>query len=307
MKIETILITGARGFTASYLAKKLYDDGHKVFATTLSNSDNQNFSNFHEVVRCDITDKASLYKALVSVKPDRIIHLAALSFVNHDDPLNYYRVNTLGTENLLSAIQESSVPIKSIILSSSANVYGLPDIKVIDENVMPRPVNHYALSKLNMEFIAKTYMTRLPIIITRPFNYIGFGQSDHFVVPKITKAFANAENEISLGDIHVSRDFTSVYDTVNAYSSLLFSEKCLGETFNICSGKPTSIASIIEMLTKISGHKLKINVDKRFIRKNEIRSLYGSNQKLKQFVDWDVSVTLTEMLREMYDSYSAQI
>ena len=304
--MSVVLITGARGFTAQYLARKLVSIGHSVYATTLCSKEAVNFSCYDGVLECDIRNEKSILKVLNTVKPNYVVHLSALSFVGHSKPEEFYSVNTLGTDNLLRSIDNSDAPIESIVLSSSANIYGNPDQTILDEQIVPNPVNHYAISKLSMEHIARTYLPDLPIIIARPFNYIGFGQNENFVIPKIVKAFANVDAEIHLGNVNISRDFSAVYDVVDAYCKLLFSKKSLGETFNICSGKATSLSSIIETISNMSKHQMEIKINQAFIRENEIMTLRGSNEKLKKFTNWKEKVSLEQILNEMYVEYRAK-
>ena len=99
--------------------------------------------------------------------------------------------NAVGTTHLLDAIASlQSVP-RRVVVASSANVYGNSTVEPITEATPPAPVNHYAASKMAMEAMARTYVDRLPLVITRPFNYTGVGgQVDHFLVPKLVAHFA---------------------------------------------------------------------------------------------------------------------
>ena len=98
---------------------------------------------------------------------------------------------------VLEAIRNQS-PEKKIILASSANVYGNCIADSIDENIQPQPLNHYAMSKLSMEYISYTYMQDLNIVITRPFNYTGFGQSKDFIIPKLVHHFKNRQSNTNI-------------------------------------------------------------------------------------------------------------
>jgi nucleoside-diphosphate-sugar epimerase len=111
-----------------------------------------------------------------------------------------YDINFFGTLNILDALVELGQRPAKIVLASSANVYGNPPVEVIDESVCPMPVNHYAISKLAMEFMARTYFDRLNILITRPFNYTGVGQGDNFLIPKIVRHYQEGKTEIELGN-----------------------------------------------------------------------------------------------------------
>ncbi len=117
---------------------------------------------------------------LQEARPDYVIHLAALSYVARNDSTGFYAVNTVGTTNLLEAIVTAKLNLRRVVIASSANVYGNATVEPITEATPPAPVNHYAASKLAMEVMVRTYADRFPIVLTRPFNYTGVGQTETF-------------------------------------------------------------------------------------------------------------------------------
>ena len=128
------------------------------------------------------------------IAPDVVVHLAALAFVAEDNPEDFYRVNVLGTVNLLEALADDLHPVR-ILIASSANVYGNTSGGAKRRLSCPAPVNHYAASKLAMEHMVRTWFDRLPIVMTRPFNYTGPGQDERFVVPKIVAHYKRPGNK----------------------------------------------------------------------------------------------------------------
>lgn len=173
--MKKVLITGINSFTGKHLEKYLLKEGFEVVGTTSKT--------------CDISKIEDIIKILNETKPNFIIHLAAISFVGHKNIEDFYKVNIIGTTNLLDAILKTDLKIEKILLSSSATVYGNQGLEVLDESLCPIPANHYGASKYAMECLAKNYFDKLPIIITRPFNYTGVGQAEHFLIPKIIKHF----------------------------------------------------------------------------------------------------------------------
>lgn len=271
---KKVLITGIDGFTGKHLQRKLKDAGMVVFGTSYSEPKGTN------CFKMDICDPDSITKVFESCEPDFVIHLAAISFVGHADPAEFYRVNCVGTENLLAVISSQNKLPTKIIIASSANVYGnTGGTTRINEEIQPEPVNHYACSKLAMEKIATNYFEKLNIIITRPFNYAGPGQAEHFLVPKIVSHFTRSEAVIELGNLDVSRDYSSVYFVVNAYEALLKSS-LKSEIFNLCSGTSISLLEIIEKTKVITGNNIEIRVNPSFVRDNEVKSIVGDNGKL---------------------------
>src|SRR4051794_18523595 len=153
----------------------------------------------HEVA-LDITSADNCRTVMEAVRPDYLVHLAAISFVQHADAEAFYRVNVIGTLNLLQAISYARLWLRRVLVASSANVYGNATAGTISESQPPQPVNHYAVSKIAMEYLVRTWCDRLPIVLTRPFNYTGVGQEPHFLVPKIVSHFKRREPVIELGN-----------------------------------------------------------------------------------------------------------
>jgi len=257
-----ILVTGADGFTGKHFVAYAIAAGYDIHA-----------------LKADLTSQKQLMDEVLEVSPDLVVHLAAISFVGHADPAAFYHVNVVGTTNLLDALTVLPRPPKSVLIASSANVYGNTNNSPITEEEPPSPINHYAMSKLAMECMAKTYLDRLPIFFTRPFNYIGPGQDVSFVVPKIVKHFANKAPFIELGNLDVEREFNDVRFVVEAYLRLLKNAQ-IGETYNICSGNVFSLRYVIKSLSEITSHDIEVKVNPTFVRSNEIKRLSGSPDKL---------------------------
>jgi nucleoside-diphosphate-sugar epimerase len=278
-----VLVTGLGGFTGAYLERELAQHGHAVTG-----------------LQADLTDWDAVAREVAAVQPEAVIHLAAISFVPSGDSTDVYAVNTLGTQGLLEALARLPAAPKKVILASSSNVYGMR-AGVLDESMCPKPVNHYGCSKLAMEHIAETYTARLPIVITRPFNYTGVGQSDKFLIPKIVSHFKSRSPEIELGNTDVARDFSDVRWVASAYRVLMESSDLSGEVINLCSGNATSISTIITILEELSGHKVDIRVNPEFVRDNDIKMQSGDNGKIGDimsgYVSCDIKSTLDWMLR----------
>lgn len=290
--MKKILITAIDSFTGSYLAKKLENEGYEVFGTSLSVKSNQ-------IYICDITNKSQVFDVIDKVSPDFIIHLSAVSFAAHKDLDAFYRVNVVGTTNVLDSLVELGIPLKKIILASSATVYGNQGIEVLDESLCPKPANHYGASKLSMECLASAYFDKLPIIITRPFNYTGIGQEDHFLLPKIVKHFREGQASIELGNLLVSREFNDIEYVSEIYKKLLLCDS-QAEIVNIASNKSISLLEIIDIMNKISGYKIEVIVNPDFVRKNDIKTLTGSTEKLNSMIGSVGQVSVESLLSNMF-------
>lgn len=290
---KVVLITGINGFTGKYLTRFLTSKGYKVYGIT--NQKNQIDST---VFYSDILDFIQLKKIVNTLKPNYVFHLAAISFVQHENISQIYDVNVIGTQNLLLACVENKENLKKIILASSAAVYGSQVEEVLKENLSPNPINHYGISKYAMEQIAKTYFHELPIIITRPFNYTAPGHGEQFVIPKIAKAFKNKEENLELGNLDVYREYNSIKYVCEAYYKLMRSEVDL-EIVNIASGKTYSLHQILDIFSKKAGHKLQIKVNQKFVRTNELKSLEGSVEKLNSLIQ----INQENLLEETIESF----
>ena len=290
---KKVLITGIDGFTGIHLEKLLIEKGYAVFGTVLLNTNN----NRH--LKCDLTKPNEINAVIEKVKPDYIFHLAGVSFVGEQNKSLIYDVNVIGTENLLNAILKAKLHPQKIIIASSATVYGNQKKSVLDEKMCPKPVNHYGYSKLIMEHLVETYFTKLNILITRPFNYTGPHQAEHFLIPKIIKHFKERKEFIELGNTNVAREFNHVIDVSNLYFKLMLSNTN-STVVNLCTGRAIYLLDIIECLNKLAGYKIKIKTNPELVRNNEIVILKGSIEKLNSIILNDFKKSIEETLSELY-------
>ena len=277
------LVTGAAGFTGRYVAQALADRGHEVHGLVHRHEAGP-VAGFAQTHAADLADLDSVKKIVADVRPDFVVHLAAIAFVAHGDVEQMYRTNIVGTRQLLEALAGASPAPSSVLLASSANIYGNTREGVLDETVPPAPANDYGVSKLAMEYVARLYAARLPITIIRPFNYTGRGQDPSFLLPKIVAHARERVPVIQLGNLDVARDFSDVRTVAAAYAKLLTEPAAIGETYNISSGHAVSLRSVVEMVSELSGHPLQVTVNPALVRANEVRSLRGSAAKLESAI-----------------------
>jgi nucleoside-diphosphate-sugar epimerase len=278
-----ILLTGSAGFTGHHFAVSAQAAGHAVLP-----------------LQADLTDKAAVAAEVHQAAPDAVVHLAAISFVGHADDSDFYRVNVIGTMNLLAALAALPKPPAKVLLASSANIYGNCDASPITEDQPPAPVNHYAASKLAMEHMARTWSERLPIVITRPFNYTGTGQGGQFLIPKLVDHFARKAPRIELGNLNVEREFNDVRMVCNAYMALLNHGQA-GQAYNVCTGQTYTLQNVLDRLTSITGHTLDVQVNPAFVRANEVHRLCGNPAKLQACVGHLPGYALGETLQWMLE------
>lgn len=280
---EKVLVTGANGFTGRYIIEELRKRNY------IPHILNANILHYHQLI-----------EELDKVRPNKIIHLAGVSFTQHEDLEKMYLSNLNGTINILEAVKNLKLKIESMLITSTGSAYKNNLNSKINENSLIKPTNHYAVSKLAMEFAANLYRKNIPLLILRPFNYTGVGQDPVNLVPKIVKAFKEKNKNISLGNIDIYREFNDVRSIAIFYVELIKKIKNYPTPINVCSGNAVSISNIIELCSKITGHDIYINKDERFIRENDPRKIVGDPKILKKLIPnvkfYKIEETLSWML-----------
>jgi len=289
-----VLVTGSRGFVGSWLVRHFDESGYAV-------------TGLDEHV--DVTDAAALREAVVGVAPDCIVHLAALSSVGSSwgDSSRTYEVNTVGSANLLDAAAACASPPR-VLLVSSSEVYGWAGREALParEELPVRPLSPYAASKAAAEIVALQMFRgrKLEVIVARPFNHTGPGQTANFVVPalaqQVAAAAASAAPSIRTGNLDVNRDISDVRDVVVAYR-LLLEKGRPGQVYNVCSGRAVSIRSVAERLVELSGLDIPIRVDPDRVRPVDVPDLWGDPGRLESECGWEPAYSLDRTLRDVLD------
>lgn len=257
-----LALTGANGFTGRHFKRRAEAAGYEVYS-----------------VQSNLLDAESLRDEMQQVQPRHVVHLAAISFVGHADASAFYQVNVVGTTHLLDALCSLERAPEKVLLAGSANVYGNTEHSPITEAEPVAPVNHYAMSKVAMEMMARTYADKLPLFFTRPFNYTGPGQAESFLIPKLVSHFARKAEKVELGNLHVEREFNDVRFVCDSYLRLLKKAQN-SEIYNVCSGQPVTLQAVIAALTRLTQHDISVAVNPAFVRRNEVHRLCGSPEKL---------------------------
>lgn len=290
--METVLITGLKGFTGSYLARFLAQKGYQIVGL--------------DAASCDITDSASVDQFIGNISPDYVIHLAGISFVAAKNLSAFYETNVIGTLNVIKALAKQKKILKRILVASSAAVYGHVDHKATEESI-PAPLNHYGCSKLAMEHLLKPWCKQLPITIVRPFNYTGVGHSTHFLVPKIVMHYAQRENSILLGNLNITREVNDINFAVECYYRLMVTKDCDGEIFNLSGGVGYQLKDLLDCLKTITGHQIEVRQDPTLMRFDEVQKLVGSGDKLTSVIGDIKKPSLKEIFHEMLSNSEKKI
>ena len=286
------LVTGAHGFVGRHLHAHLAERGEDVVAVDRES---------------DVTDSSGVRELLEQCTPDVIYHLAALTYVGDSwkDPVEFTRVNVLGTKNVLDAAH-AVVPDATVILVSSADVYG-----VVGEGDLPltetfrvAPANPYASSKVEAERVAHDAFRHWGqrVIVARPFNHIGPGQSLNFVVPAIAKrlldAVATGAHSIAVGELSTRRDFSDVRDVVRAYR-LLDQYGVAGEVYNVASGHDVGLDEIAARLVELIAPSMTLVTETSLLRPVDLPVSRGSFEKLHEVSGWEPTIALETSLLDV--------
>jgi NAD dependent epimerase/dehydratase len=315
MSKKNILITGADGFIGSHLTEAIVEAGYNVKAFVCYNSFNSygwldtlsnEIKNKIQIFQGDIRDQNGVREAMIDI--DIVFHLAALIAIpfSYHSPDSYIDTNVKGTLNILQAARDSKV--KRILITSTSEVYGTAQFVPITELHPKQPQSPYSASKIGADAIADSFYRsfNLPITIVRPFNTYGPRQSARAVIPTIISQLLNGAEEIKLGDISPTRDLLFVNDTVSAFLKIAQCNALIGQEVNIATQSEITIGDLAQNLIKNINPKAKIITDSVRLRpeKSEVYRLFGSNEKLKSYTDWEQEYSLEKGLKETIDWFS---
>jgi len=310
-----ILVTGADGFIGSHLTEALVEMGYDVVAFVYYNSFNSlgwldtipdDLKNKIKFIAGDIRDFNGVNEAMKNV--DIVFHLAALIAIpfSYNSPDSYIDTNVKGTLNTLQSARKNNV--KRVLITSTSEVYGTAQFVPITELHPKQPQSPYSASKIGADAIADSFYRsfELPVTIVRPFNTYGPRQSARAVIPTIISQLLNGAKEIKLGDISPTRDLLFVKDTVNGFLKIAKCAALIGHEVNIATQSEISVGSLAQLIINMINPDAKIVTDTLRIRpeKSEVFRLYGSNEKLKSFTDWEPKYSLEEGLEETINWFS---
>lgn len=298
--MKRVMLTGTNGFTGRYLCPVLAAAGYEVHG--LVHSPGPAVIGMSREYGCDLTDPDETFRVTSEIQPDLIVHLAGIANVGHPDIEQMYRTNIMGSRHLLDSLSRQKKTAEAVLVTSSANIYGNGASGIISEEQPVLPANDYGVTKVAKENLAHIYSDRLPIIVARPFNYTGIGQTENFIIPKIVAHFKQRESLIEMGNIDVARDFSDVRDVVSAYLKLLQSPAAIGQTINISSGEFTSISDLLDMARRLTGHDIAVSVNPALVRGDEVKWLCGSRARLDSVIDATPLISLEDTLRWMLEA-----
>jgi GDP-4-dehydro-6-deoxy-D-mannose reductase len=279
-----VLATGAGGFVGGHLLDALGGDAVACAA--------------------DVADGEALRQALADVRPDAVIHLAALSSVAQSwrDAAATWLVNAIGTVNLLDAVAREARAARVLVVSSS-EVYGRVGDLPVTEDAPVAPISPYGASKAAAEVAAARAARAdgLDVVVVRPFAHIGPGQSPTFAVGSWVEQVAALERAgggtLLVGDLRVRRDLTDVRDVVRAYLALLDRAVAPG-TYNVASGRAVALGDVLDALRAAARCPIEVRVDEARLRANDLPYLCGDASRLAAATGWRPEIDLAATLQD---------
>jgi GDP-4-dehydro-6-deoxy-D-mannose reductase len=303
--MPNVLLTGACGFCGWHLARRLADEGgFRVSGVDLAPAPPAHVP-LAEYLAADVTIAAELARAVRRAQPEWVFHLAGRM---SGPAAEVFRVNLLGTIHLLEAVREAA-PAARILLVGSAAEYGhVPagDMPITEDHTC-RPGGAYGLSKYAATLAGLDYARRcgMHVTVVRSFNVVGAGIPGSLVVGAILarakKALAtDADPVVAVGNLDTQRDFIAVEDAVEAYVRVMLGDH-RGEVFNVCSGRPRTIRSIVERLLGFSARPIRLQTDPALVRSTDLPVVYGSGEKARRTFGFAPQRTLDDALRAAWE------
>jgi GDP-4-dehydro-6-deoxy-D-mannose reductase len=288
----SIAVTGADGFVGTHLLGRL---GARAVA-----------------VGADVTVAEALGKAVAAIAPAALIHLAAASSVAESwtDASEPWRVNALGTVNLLEAAR-SNAPDARVIVVSTGEVYGQAGQIPTTETAPYQPISPYAASKAAAELAADQFRRAgSDVVVVRAFQHEGPGRDERFAVgswaAQIARAEASGRGSVLVGDLTARRDISDVRDVARAYEMLLDPVVPAG-TYNVASGRAVVMRDVLEILVSLARCPIEVEEDPSRFRTSELAVVCGDASKIRTATGWAPTIPLEQTLADTLDAARAGV
>ncbi len=298
---QRILVTGAAGFVGGHLMPAL--------RTAYPGADLAGLA-------ADVTDPAALQAEIAAVRPDAVVHLAAIAAIQdaRADPDQAWRVNLHGTLNLARAVL-AAAPACTLLFASTADLYGATfrTGQALDEDAALAPLNTYAATKAAADLALGAMAAEgLRAIRVRPFNHTGPGQSDAFVVPAFARQVARIaagqqEPVLHVGSLTPFRDFLDVRDVCAGYAACLAANLAPGTVLNLASGVPRRVGDILATLIALAGIEPDIRTDATRIRPTDIPTATGNARRARELLGWSPAILWETTLRDVLEDWRARV
>jgi UDP-glucose 4-epimerase len=299
--MSKILITGGAGFIGSAVIGNFQKHNHELFVIDNLSFGNRQFIQVPEAAffKDDILNKDRIFEIINNIKPDIIVHLAAIHFIPYcnEHPYDSSDINIRGTMHVLEAAQKAGV--KKLFFASTAAVYPIYD-EAVSENHSTGPLDIYGLSKLTCEHLCNEFhlMTEIPTVVCRFFNAFGPNETNPHLIPEIQKQILGGNRKIKLGNLTPKRDFIHTHDMANAVKILLENTGQGIHTYNLGRGIEYAVTEIVDAFAKAIGEPIEIEVDPARVRKVERMHLLADVSKLKS-LGWEPKIGIEEGIKTL--------
>lgn len=305
---ETIVITGINGFVGEHVAREFKDAGYSVIGIGHDSTVNSKVENLLDAyISCNLLDESEVNARLNLKGIKAIIHLASLA--NQGDsfkePRRYMTDNGIMTHNLLTKSGLDGMAGRIVIASTGA-LYDPNQPLPINESSKTYPNSPYAVGKLMAEDVTLYHRSLgLDSVIARPFNHIGPGQGEGFILPDLYQQLLSAKETGSLlvGNIKTKRDYTDVRDIARAYAKLALAQTLKHSTYNICTGTSISGETILETLQDaMDVHDITVNIDQEKIRPTDIADIVGDSARIREELNWSPQIPIEQTIKDFVAS-----
>lgn len=315
-----VLITGINGFAGSHLAKYFLGlRGVRVFGTKRKNSELRNLSGLSsaaKLIDSDLNDRKSIHRALKLSKPDRIFHLAALSYVpaSWKDPALTLSTNMEGEIAIFESLRELGQKPR-VLVAGSSEEYGKvkPSEVPVKETNELRPLSPYGVSKVGQDLLGYQYFQsyKIPVVRTRAFSHTGPGQKEVFAASHFAREIALMElgrkNPVLLvGNLEARKDYSDVRDIARAYW-LALEKGEPGEVYNICSGRGRKMKEILGILLGYAKVKIRVQNDPARMRPSDVPLLVGDASKFRRRTGWAPKIPIEKTLLDLLNDWRVRV
>ncbi len=301
--MSKILITGGAGFIGSAVIRHLQEHDHEIFVIDNLSFGNREFidiDNDH-FFNVDILDKEKVDKIMADIRPEVVIHLAAIHFIPYcnEHPYESSNINILGTMNVLDAAEKYKAG--KVFFASTAAVYPIYD-EAVSEKHATGPLDIYGLSKLTGERLCNEFHLRtgIPTIVCRFFNAFGPNETNPHLIPEIQRQVLGGNRKINLGNLKPKRDFIHTYDMAEAVQTLLNKVDSGIDTFNLGRGIEYAVTEIVDAFSQALGEPIEVEVDPARVRKVERMHLLADVSKLK-LLGWEPKISIEEGIKTLVE------
>lgn len=294
-----VAITGVNGFVGRHLARELVAAGHGVVGMGLGPVAAE--------VAGLLTDYLSvdLARRWPNVEVDGVVHLAALSAVGPSfaNPQHYIEANSAPVTHLGEWLVGCDRRVRLVAISTGA-VYGANNGRPLAEDAPLVPTSPYVVSKILTESQCAYYRRRgADVVVMRPFNHIGPGQSGGFVLPDLVagvRRWVADGTALRVGNLQTCRDYTDVRDVVRAYRLALEAPEILEPILNVCSSRSVTGRSLLDTVADVMHVPTpECVVDPALLRPDDPMEVRGDRSRIERTLGWQPSFDLSRSVRDL--------